>query len=66
MTKIESKYQNSGVSSKTESCITSETKLNIESKTKLNATSNIEEAQERQAFITTAKHNASIMFSKFL
>ncbi len=66
MTKIESKYQQRDISSKTESNITSKTEFHIESKTKLDVTSNIEEERERKAFIATAKRNASIMFSKYL
>ena len=45
--------------------ITSKSTINIESCTDLNVESNIAN-REREAFLLTAKHNASIMFSKYL
>ena len=53
------------ITSKTEQNIESKTTLDIVSKTDLDIES-IAQDVEREAFLLTAKHNAAMMFSKYL
>lgn len=62
MSNIDSLYNGKIVSEHKTSKITSKTVSQVQSKTALNVLS----AAEKAAFLTTAKHNASIMFAKYL
>ena len=62
MSNIDSLYNGKIVSEHKTSKITSKTVSQVQSKTALSVLS----AAEKAAFLTTAKHNASIMFAKYL
>lgn len=67
MSNIDSLYNGKIVSEHKTSKITSKTVSQVQSKTALNVLSDAEAAAaEKAAFLTTAKHNASIMFAKYL
>jgi len=66
MNKITSQYKGKIVSEHQTAKIKSSTVSHVESKSNLHVTSDVEAAAERAAFLTTAKHNASIMFAKYL
>ena len=66
MSNIKSKYEGKVTSETKATTITREKKSDITSKTEMHIDSNIDAATERVAFLTTAKRNAAIMFSKDL
>ena len=66
MSNIKSKYEGKVTSGTKATTITSENKSDITSKTEMHIDPNIDAATERAAFLTTAKRNAAIMFSKDL
>ena len=66
MNKINSQYKGKVASEHQTAKIKSSTVSHVVSKSNLHVSSDIEEARERAAFLTTAKRNASIMFAKYL
>jgi hypothetical protein len=66
MRKIESKYSGGDITSKTGTGFTSITKGDVTSKTKFDVTSKADVSAEREGFLTTARRNASLIFSKYL
>lgn len=66
MSNIESKNPSHITSTASSTTIESKTKSNVTSKTDLHIESELDAATERAAFLTTAKRNASVIFSKYL
>lgn len=66
MGNINSQYKGKIMSEHHVSDITSITKSDIQSKSNIKVTSDADAAVEREAFLTTAKRNAAIMFAKYL
>lgn len=66
MDNINSQYKGEIISEHHASGIASITKPDIQSKSNINVISDADADVEREAFLTTAKHNAAIMFAKYL
>lgn len=66
MSNIKSQYKGGVISECKATDIKSTTQSDVQSKTNVKVVSDIEAAKEREAFLTTAKRNAAIMFAKYL